>query len=314
MFAKSKRIAIVLFATVLASALAGCGSQQSAASASASSNAASTEASSETSAVSASGVTTLTSEQAVDEIANLLVDSSGYKTVTITQTNTVLPSNATATGSSASAESSSSNAAALEPFEVQTVYKFDISGDNTKSNVSTSLDGDKIVYYLDGDNVVADYGGGNIYGGTVKEFSAENYVAPSKVIEAGAGELADLGTAIISATSDTINGDTAYTLAIDPEKFAKVDETFAVSKQYLNVSAVGVTYLFGPDNVLKSITYADTSDIGDTVRQIEFSDYDATTLESAPAATKTYQDLVNDAKTVISDVTNGSLDGAAKAK
>lgn len=316
------RIAAPVFAAALiAGTLAGCGGQ--AASSSASDSAASA---SVTSPASQSAETQATTEETVAQLKTAMENANNFKSVTVTHKVGIeadasqaeqlasaqsASSSASAASSASSAESSdgadsatSADSAAAAPTSVNitNVYKLDQSGETMKACSSTDLQGSTINTYLDGDKVVIDFDG-DAYAGTTEEMDVNELTSIEALLKTKVGDF-DTITSCVSAADVVKQGEnTVYALTIDTEKYAEADEVEkALSEAGLQKELFTVSYEFGADGKLLSVSVLEKTALNTTEATLNFTDYDATVVDQAPETDKTYADMNADIQAAVDDL------------
>ena len=302
---------IVKFATpmvaaaLIAGALAGCGGQaaSSSASASATSEGASASASA-TAPASPSAETQATTEEAVTQLKAAMENAKDFKTVTITH-NVGVEADASQLAESASAQSASaeaaessdsaeaSDAASAESTSLNTttVYKFDQSGDAVKASSSCDFQGSTYKSFVDGDKAVIEIDGG-AFAGTVEEMSAQEMTSVDELLKTKVGDFEAITSCVSAADVDEQGDNTIYALTIDPDKYAETDEIEkALADAGFKNEVFTVSYEFGADGKLLSVSVNTVTAYETTQATLNFTDYDATVVDSAPKTDKTYADM-----------------------
>lgn len=298
------KIATPMFAAALiAGTLVGCGGQ--AASSSASASAASASA---TSPASQSAETKATTEETVAQLKEAMEKAGDFKSVTITHNVAVEVDKAqltvsstaqsgSAQSASASAAESASSAAASDAADgntsinTTTVYKFDQSGDTVKSSSTSEFLDSTFKTFVDGDKAVIDIDG-DAYAGGVEEMHAHELASVDNLLKSKVGDFETITSCVSTADVDKQGDNTVYALVIDTEKYTEADETEkALANAGMKKEAFTVSFEFGADGKLLSVSYNETSSFETTQATLKFTDYDATVVEQAPETNKTYADM-----------------------
>lgn len=264
-------IAAALASALTVGALAGCSDQSSSSSASTSTSA------SATSESAASGQST---EELVAEFKDAAAKVPAYKSVTIT--------------AEESSTSKDSDTGKDETIAETTVYKFDETGNALKTSIEADASGIKLKYITDGDKAVF-VSDGPVYSGTVEQFGLSSAGGPGAYLDDVIGDLDTLAACAADVEKLESNGLTFYTLTLDPEKYIASDELLKMLADYGSpVTEALVTVGFEEDGSIcsidKKVVYSDVT----AVKNLMFSDYGATTVESLPAADKTYEEMEAD--------------------
>lgn len=279
----------LLAATLMAAPLVGCGGQTS---------------SSATSASTSDSATASTAEQSQDEIVAELKDAiasePAYKTVTLTQLTEATPKGEADTAEDASSDATSSantttdELSSSDTITSKTVYKFDASGDELKTDMTGEIEGVKIRYCSDGDEAVC-VTDGPVYSGTTEQFGEAHFAGVEAFLKE---EVGDLNTLI--GCADTVEkaqeGDlTVYTLTLDPEKYMASDEILTMMKEYGDPVVSAVFELgFDGEGHLASIHEAVEYSASIADRTYTLSDFDSTEVGPMPEADKTYEEMEAD--------------------
>ena len=337
------KIATPMFAAALiAGTLVGCGGQAASSSASASAASASASASA-TAPASPSAETQATTEETVAQLKTAMENAKDFKSVTITH-NVGVEVNASraaelasASAESASAESASadsasaaaesadsaaasdvataSDAATAEDtsFNTSTVYKFDQSGEAMKACSSSEFLGSVFNSYLDGDKAVVEVDG-DAYAGTVEEMSVNEMTSVDELLKTKVGDFETIMSCVSAADVSKQGDNTVYALVIDTEKYTEADEIEkALSDAGLKKEAFTVSYEFGADGKLLSISLNEATSFETTQATLSFTDYDATVVDQAPETDKTYADMSAQIQAVVDEIASEEQE-AAQAK
>ena len=331
------KIAAPMFAAALiAGTLVGCGGQAASSSASASAASASASASA-TAPASPSAETQATTEETVAQLKTAMENAKDFKSVTITH-NVGVEVNASraaelasASAESASAESASadsasaaaesadsaaaSDAATAEDtsFNTSTVYKFDQSGEAMKACSSSEFLGSVFNSYLDGDKAVVEVDG-DAYAGTVEEMSVNEMTSVDELLKTKVGDFETIMSCVSAADVSKQGDNTVYALVIDTEKYTEADEIEkALSDAGLKKEAFTVSYEFGADGKLLSISLNEATSFETTQATLSFTDYDATVVDQAPETDKTYADMSAQIQAVVDEIASEEQE-AAQAK
>ena len=324
-------------AALIAGALVGCGGQ--AASSSASASAASASA---TAPASPSAETQATAEETVAQLKAAMENAKDFKSVTVTH-NVAVETHASQPAESASAQSASADAAesaesasaesasaeAAESSEsaaasdaaaaggsslnTTAVYKFDLSGDAVKASSSCEFAGSTFKSFLDGDKAVVDVDG-VAYAGTVEEMSADEMTSIDELLETKVGDFEAITSCVSAADVATQGDNTVYALVIDGDKYAQSSEVEkALAEAGLKKEVFTISYEFGADGKLLSVSVNTTTPIDTTQATLTFTDYDATVVDQAPETDKTYADMDAEIQKVV-DAIAGEEQAASQDK
>ncbi len=308
-------------AALIAGALVGCGGQ--AASSSASASAASASA---TAPASPSAETQATAEETVAQLKAAMENAKDFKSVTVTH-NVAVETHASQPAESASAQSASadaaesaesaaaSDAAAAGGSSLNTtaVYKFDLSGDAVKASSSCEFAGSTFKSFLDGDKAVVDVDG-VAYAGTVEEMSADEMTSIDELLETKVGDFEAITSCVSAADVATQGDNTVYALVIDGDKYAQSSEVEkALAEAGLKKEVFTISYEFGADGKLLSVSVNTTTPIDTTQATLTFTDYDATVVDQAPETDKTYADMDAEIQKVV-DAIAGEEQAASQDK
>ena len=326
------KIAAPMFAAALiAGTLVGCGDQAASSSASAPAASASASASA-TAPASPSAETQATTEETVAQLKTAMENAKDFKSVTITH-NVGVEVNASraaelasASAESASADSASaaaesadsaaaSDAATAEDtsFNTSTVYKFDQSGEAMKACSSSEFLGSVFNSYLDGDKAVVEVDG-DAYAGTVEEMSVNEMTSVDELLKTKVGDFETIMSCVSAADVSKQGDNTVYALVIDTEKYTEADEIEkALSDAGLKKEAFTVSYEFGADGKLLSISLNEATSFETTQATLSFTDYDATVVDQAPETDKTYADMSAQIQAVVDEIASEEQE-AAQAK
>ena len=251
-------IVLALAAALAMGLMAGCSSQP---------------ASSSSAGDSASAATEQTQEQVIAELKDALANVPEYKSVTITEDD-----EATAVEDS-------------EPIKGTTVYKYDASSDKLKTSMEGTVGDITIAYYTDGDDVVCVTDAGN-YAGTTEQFDRSWFTSADALVKDAIGDFDALIDCAATVEKMDAQGLTAYTLTLDPEKYMASDEILTSLAEVGDpVKESLVTFTFNEDGSIGAIDKKDTYEKSTDLTTLVFSDYDSTTVDPLPEATKTYEDM-----------------------
>ena len=331
------KIAAPMFAAALiAGTLVGCGGQAASSSASASAASASASASA-TAPASPSAETQATTEETVAQLKTAMENAKDFKSVTITH-NVGVEVNASRAAelASASAESASADSASADSasaaaesadsaaasdaataedtsFNTSTVYKFDQSGEAMKACSSSEFLGSVFNSYLDGDKAVVEVDG-DAYAGTVEEMSVNEMTSVDELLKTKVGDFETIMSCVSAADVSKQGDNTVYALVIDTEKYTEADEIEkALSDAGLKKEAFTVSYEFGADGKLLSISLNEATSFETTQATLSFTDYDATVVDQAPETDKTYADMSAQIQAVVDEIASEEQE-AAQAK
>ena len=329
------KIATPMFAAVLvAGALVGCGGQAASSSASASAASASASASaSATAPASPSAETQANAEETVAQLKEAMENAKDFKSVTITHNvgvevdaSQLTKSESAQSASSEAADSASAQSASSEAAEsdesaestdasdtataedtslnTTTVYKFDQSGDAVKSSSTSDFQGSTFKSYLDGDKATVEVGG-NAFAGTVQEMSAHELTSIDELLKTKVGDFEAITSCVSAADVEKQGDNTVYALVIDADKYTETDEIEkALAKAGLKKEVFTVSYEFGADGKLLSVSVNTTTPIDTTQATLRFTDYDATVVDQAPETDKTYADMSAEMQKTIDAIAN----------
>ena len=316
------KIATPMFAAALvAGALVGCGGQAASSSASASAASASASASaSATAPASPSAETQANAEETVAQLKEAMENAKDFKSVTITH-NVGVEVDASQLAKSESAQSASSEAAESDEsaesaddsdtataedtsLNTTTVYKFDQSGDAVKSSSTSDFQGSTFKSYLDGDKATVEVGD-NAFAGTVQEMSAQELTSIDELLKTKVGDFEAITSCVSAADVEKQGDNTVYALVIDADKYTETDEIEkALAKAGLKKEVFTVSYEFGADGKLLSVSVNTTTPIDTTQATLKFTDYDATVVDQAPETDKTYADMSAEMQKTIDAIAN----------
>ena len=310
---KIVKIATPVFAAALiAGALVGCGGQAASSSASAS-----PASSSATAPASQSAETKATAEETVAQLKEAMANAKDFKSVTITHKvatevdTSKIQDSASAQSASASPSDSADSAAASDSatsesasLNVSTDYKIDQSGEAVKASSSTNLGGSTFNAFLDGDKAVIEIDG-EAYAGTAEEMSVHEMTSVDELLKTKVGDFETIMSCVSAADVAKQGSNTVYALTVDTEKYAQADELEkALADAGLKKELFAVSYEFGADGKLLSVSVFETTSLGTTEATLNFTDYDTTVVDQAPETDKTYADMNADIKAAVDDVLN----------
>ena len=270
---RAKTYAAVLMSASLATAvLAGCGSAP----------ATSTQPTEE---AAIEEVAQPSTEELAAEIKDAAAKVPASKSATVKVTSTL----ASTAASGEDGESAEGGEGATA--EVTSTVKFDATGEGVKTSGTFSLLGKTAEYYTDGDSAVVALDG-EVYAGTTEEFGIPASKGLAEYLKSAFGDITTIVDCATNIDVTRMDDATLYFLTLDPQKYTDSDEAIkkladAGDPVEDAVMIVGFD-LAGRINFLsKDVTYKDhtASDL------IDVSDFDSTTVDAAPAATKTFADL-----------------------
>ena len=269
-------IATALSAVLATGALAGCGSQQAAPAEEPAATEATTEATTEQ-----------TTEELVAEFKEAAAKAPTYQSVTITAEETT-----TLTGEDANSD---------ETIASKTVYKFDNSGEKLKTSADAEIADVKMTYYTDGDAavLVTDEG---VYSGTVEQFELNFADGVEAFLKESVGSADIFADCAADVEKTETNGLTFYTLTLDPQKYTASDESLQMLADYGSpIEEALVTIGFEEDGSLASLDRKLTYPQSTFVKNMSFSDYNATVVDPMPEATKTFEEMESDIETKLGE-------------
>ena len=264
-----KRTIIVCTALSLALAaggLVGCGGQS-----------ASSEGSEEASAATTQTQEEQSTEELVAEFKQALASIPAYQsaTATIEETATV----------SSDEESSSGDETPLT-----TVCKFDASSGTPRSSAEVQLGESLVQYYTEGDSAVL-VDDGVAYAGTTEQFDLSYTGLLEDYLAGRIGDLNAIADCAATAQKTEEGGLTLYALDLDPELYIQSDEALqALADAGMAVTEASFVVGFGDDGRIATIDQNVQYTNSSIVVNITISDYDNTTVEALPEATKTFED------------------------
>lgn len=265
------RHAVVALGLVLAmGTMVGCGGQQAAPSDGAATTAAQSQ------------------DDLTAELNQAIKDEPAYQSVTLTEeTNSVFFS-VDDQGNINETESDPITLAA------KTVFKFDESGGKMRTSADMEMEDLTMRYVTDGDKAVCVTDGPS-YAGTADQFALMHADGAKAYIESTIGKL----DALVSYASDIAKeqkGDgTVYTLTLDTDMYTKSDETMKMLADSGNpVKEAIVTIGFNKDGRMVTVGNKLTYGASSNERTCTLTDFDKTTVEELPKATKTYEDFEKD--------------------
>lgn len=255
-----KTYATSLFAaTLVAGTLFGCGGQP---------QAAQQDAAGETATEATSGSEAAASEEVADELKAAMKAASAYQSVTLTH-RTVMD------GDTEKA--------------LDTVAKFDLSGERTTSSITYKLSDSTYKTYYDGQDMVCDFGGGDVFKATADELDEDEKALSVEAFESDLlGQFDSIVASASTIEKTSVDGGVLYTLTLDPKLLAKHDEELA--GMGADVSAATVSYEFDSDGRLVKLTSSQDTSFGVVDETVECSDYNSTVVDPAPETDRTLAD------------------------
>lgn len=268
---RTTALATALSVALMTGALVGCDGQ-----------AASSASGSETSTAEATSTDAATSvqDEVVAEFVSAAENAPAYTSVTVTAKEaSIFPGN---------------EAGNEESVESTAVYKYDLSGETTKTNVEMEAFGVKLTYYTEGDQAVF-VSDGPSYSGTIQEFDLRYTAGPGALLDEVIGARDTLVNCAASMEKEQGDDRTFYTLHLDTAKFAASDEALSMLAEAGHpLEEATVTVGFGADGRLVSVERVLSYGTSKAVDSLALTDYDATTVDPLPAADKTFQELEGD--------------------
>ena len=167
--------------------------------------------------------------------------------------------------------------------------------------------------YLDGDKAVVEVDG-DAYAGTVEEMSVNEMTSVDELLKTKVGDFETIMSCVSAADVSKQGDNTVYALVIDTEKYTEADEIEkALSDAGLKKEAFTVSYEFGADGKLLSISLNEATSFETTQATLSFTDYDATVVDQAPETDKTYADMSAQIQAVVDEIASEEQE-AAQAK
>ena len=264
---RTTALATALSVALMTGALVGCDGQ-------AASSASGSEAS--TASVSSTTEVTPVSDEMVGELMNAIESAPAYTSVTVTTKQSVIfPGNEQ--GSEESVESTA-------------VYKYDLSGEKTRTSVEMEDFGVKLVYYTEGEQAVFVSDGGT-YAGTTEEFDLRYTAGAGALLDGVIGERDTLAKCAASLEKEQGGDRTFYTLHLDTAKYTESDKALSMQAEAGHpLKEAQITIGFDADGRLVSLERVLSYDASKDVDSLAFTDYDATVVDPMPAADKTFDD------------------------
>ena len=195
---------------------------------------------------------------------------------------------------SAEAESAEAESEEADSIESMTVYKFDKSGDQVKTCMTSTYGDLTLQYFSDGDDAVC-VTDGPVYSGTVEQFELPCLSGFEAFLADTYGDLNSVLDCFSNITKEEADGVTTYTVELDPEKYIASDEILTMLADSGEPVQESV-YTFGFDKdghlvkLSEVISYADFS----TSDAIELADFDSTVIDPMPEANRTYEQMEQD--------------------
>ena len=258
----TKGVVAVLAATLAVGLIAGC-SSQSAASGSASAS----------TAASASAASGQNQEALVKELTDALASVPAFSSVTVNE------------------EVTSVYSADDDSVESTSTFKFDISSDPLRTSATMDVEGTITQFFTAGGDAVyvAD---GSAYSGTVEQFAIPFANGFDAYIASTIGDLNVLIDCASAVEKDVVNASTVYRLTLDPEKYIATDEALGILADTGSpVQEAYVTIGFDDNGRIASIDQAVNYGTSTISKTLSIADYDSTSVEPIPEATKTFEDL-----------------------
>ncbi len=210
-------------------------------------------------------------EQLITELKEAVENAPEYTSITITENNWTKTANSEEGGEGSE-----------EYLESTFVYKFD-SGDGTLKTSSKPAQPDPLAveYYTTGEDAVYVMDG-EAYSGTIDEFGMLQSDGVDEFLNVTFGNMDKIIDSIETISKEETDGITTYTLSIDLEKY--LGSADAATNCVMTIGIDG-------DGRIVSETGSEASGDVSYGVNITFSDYDNTTVDPAPEATKTYDDF-----------------------
>ena len=188
-------------------------------------------------------------------------------------------------------DGSSSSSADEDPLVSKGVYKFDDTGKELKTCLTCEIDDIKLQYYSDGEKAVC-VTDGPVYSGTTDQFDMEQFHGADTYVETQVGNLYELIKCIDTVARGEKDGQTVYTLTLDPQKYIETDEIYKMMADSGDaVQKAVVIVAFNKDGyiVMEDLFVEYPKNTAQT--NIVLSDFDSTTIEAMPEATRTYEEM-----------------------
>lgn len=276
-----KNIAILattsLTAALMAASLVGCGGQAS---------------TTDTAAADSEAVATTeqTQDQIIAELKDAIANEPTYKSVTLTEV----------TKSAAKGESTADDA-----LEATTVYKFDASGEELKTDMTGKMGDIAIRYCSDGEDAVC-VTDGPVYSGTTEQFDQSHFAGVEAYLKEAVGDLNTLVDCTDTVVKEQQGDVISYELTLDPQKYMASDEILTLLKESGDpVESATVTLGFDKDGHIVSIHEVVAYASSTTDRTYELSDFDSTIIDPMPEADKTYEEMEADISQKLDEFAEG---------
>ncbi len=147
--------------------------------------------------------------------------------------------------------------------------------------------------YMTGENAVLVMNG-EAYAGTLADFGMEQYSSMDAIMASNGNiKFDDYKAAIKSITKESVDGNSVYSVEVDPTLLAGQDAMNALSQLGLtgDAFAMNLTYIIGADGKVAESSVSISSPGFALDEIVLMHDYDTTVVPNAPEATKTAEDF-----------------------
>ncbi len=135
--------------------------------------------------------------------------------------------------------------------------------------------------------------------------SAQELTSIDELLKTKVGDFEAITSCVSAADVEKQGDNTVYALVIDADKYTETDEIEkALAKAGLKKEVFTVSYEFGADGKLLSVSVNTTTPIDTTQATLKFTDYDATVVDQAPETDKTYADMSAEMQKTIDAIAN----------
>lgn len=227
--------------------------------------------------------TELSQDEILAELKDAYQKASSYKSVTVAQH---LVSNP-ADGNGQIKEPTADN----KTYEENIIYKFDASGEKVKTSAAVDVEGSTVQYVTDGDAGTCTMDG-VVYGGEAAEFPATFSGGVDSYLKQAIGDLPKVIECADTASKEQAGDIATYRLALNVEKYSQTSDILKILwESDAPIKGADLAISFDKDARVSGMEL--TTDYGESisVKTLSFSDYDSTTVEALPKATKTAEDL-----------------------
>ena len=310
----TRYMATVFVAALLGVFLAGCSSQPAASSASA--EASGSEASASASAQSAEPTTEellaeLSAIKGLEDCTSLTMTMNGEMKIDMNAMIAAAGVSASAASADASDEAASEDSQTSIP--INSVAKYDMSGDAIKALVTSEAMGMTQDLYINGSDAVVVMGD-EAYSATLDELNMSQYADAESLLKSQGGSIDAIKDSITEITKGAQDEGFVYTVKCDPEKFLALAGTdMSALEQFgdaLKIDAVTMYYFVDADGNLSG-TDIDMQSKGFTMQMnIVVTDVNATEVPDAPEPTAAYSDFVAQVNEAVQEEASAAADAA----